>query len=173
MEKVNQVLLLLLFKNQKGKQSFIITDHDSVIIDGSGTIGTPYIHVDILAWLGEYMGIIAPGTADRTNEEGNNIHHYDSGVTSHWKQDRVDFVRWIPFTINYDGTIDSYVKLHNEVTWEIIGLDSGWFQHVFMSKYRGVRIFSNICDWLVLGDRRTNVLGEAKVNAALAEGQQF
>ena len=65
------------------------------------------------------------------------------------------------------------MELHNQVNWEIIGLDSGWFEPVFSSKYRVVRILSNICDSSVVGDDRTNVLGEAKVDAVMAEGQQY
>ena len=65
------------------------------------------------------------------------------------------------------------MELHNQVNWEIIGLDSGWFEQAFSSKYRVVRILSNICDSSVVGDDRTNVLGEAKVDAVMAEGQQY
>ena len=57
---------------------------------------------------------------------------------------------------------DDYVELHNQVNWEIIGLDSGWFELAFSSKYRVVRILSNICDSSVVEDDRTNVLGGAK-----------
>ena len=59
------------------------------------------------------------------------------------------------------------------MNWEIIGFDSGWFEQAFSSKYRVVRILSNICDSSVVGDDRTNVLGEAKVDAVMAEGQQY
>ena len=59
------------------------------------------------------------------------------------------------------------------MNWEIIGFDSGWFELAFSSKYRVVRILSNICDSSVVGDDRTNVLGEAKVDAVMAEGQQY
>jgi len=48
-------------KIQKGKQSYIFTHHDS--------IDSPYIHIDILARLGEFMGIIAPRMVDRTSKE--------------------------------------------------------------------------------------------------------
>ena len=70
------------------------------------------------------MGIIAPGTADRPNEEGNNIRHYDSGVDIALETGPSRF-RQVDTIYHVDGTIDSYVELHNEVTWEIIGLDSG------------------------------------------------
>ena len=56
---------------------------------------------------------------------------------------------------------------------EIIGLDSGWFEQAFSSKYRVVRSLSNICDSSVVGDDRTNVLDEAKIDAVMAEGQQY
>ena len=59
------------------------------------------------------------------------------------------------------------------MNWEIIGLDSGWFEQAFSPKYRVVRILSNICDSSVVGDDRTNVLVEAKVDAVMAEGQQY
>ena len=46
--------------------------------DGIDTTNdSPYTHINILARLGQYMGIIAPGTANRTNEEGKNIRLYD------------------------------------------------------------------------------------------------
>ena len=96
------------------------------------------------------MGIIAPGTADRTNEEGNNIRYYDSGVDIALETGPNRF-RQVDTIYHVDGTIGSYVEPHNEVTWEIIGLDSGWFQQVFMSKYHVARIFSYICDRSVLG----------------------
>ena len=51
------------------------------------------------------------------------------------------------------------------MNWEIIGLDNRWFEQAFSSKNRVVRILSNICDSSVVGDDRTNVLGEVKVNA--------
>ena len=51
------------------------------------------------------------------------------------------------------------------MNWEIIGLDNGWFEQAFSSKYRVVRILSNICDSSVVGDDRTNVLGEVKADA--------
>lgn len=69
--------------SQKGKQIFLITDHNwwsSTIIDGTDAMKSLCICVDILARLGEYMGIIVPGRADRTNQEGKNICHYDHGV---------------------------------------------------------------------------------------------
>ena len=66
-----------------------------------------------------------------------------------------------------------YIELYGSVNWEIIGLDSGWFEQAFSSKYRVVRILTNICDSSVVGDDRTNVLGEAKVDAVMAEGQQY
>ena len=121
-------------------------------------------------WANTWVSCIAPRTANRTNEERNNIRHYDSGVDIALETGPSRF-RQLDTIYHVDGTIDSYVELHNEVTWEIIGLDSGWFQQVFMSKYRVLRIFSNICDRSVLGDRRNNVLGEAKADAAINGGR--
>ena len=48
---------------------------------------------------------------------------------------------------------EDYVELYSEVNWEIIGLDSRWFEQAFSSKYRVVRILSNICDSSVVGER--------------------
>ena len=153
----------------KGFQSFVFTPQDSLIIDGTDTDITEweYIHVDILARFGQYMGIIAPGTANRTNVEGRNIRHYERGRTVNTNTGRNGFRQII--SVNWDD----YVQLYGTVNWEIIGLDSGWFEQAFSSKYRVVRILSNICDSSVVGDDRTNVLGEAKVDAVIAEGQQY
>ena len=123
--------------------------------------------MDILARFGQYLGIIAPGTVNRTNVEGRNIRHYERGRTVNTDTGPTGF-RQIE-TVNWDD----YVQLYNTVNWEIIGLDSGWFEQAFSSKYRVVRILSNICDSSVVGDDRTNVLGEAKVDAVMAEGQQY
>ena len=147
---------------QKGLQSFIFTPQDSLIIDGTDTIkDSPYIHIDILARLDQYLGII-----DRLNE-GKNIRHYDRGVDVNTNTGpagfrQIDYINGIP-----------YIEHHNEVNWDIIGLDSGWFEQAFSSKYRVVRILINICDSSVVGDDRTNVLGEAKFDAMMAEGQQY
>ena len=69
--------------------------------------------------------------------------------------------------------VRAYVKLHSQVNWEIIGLNSGRFEQACSSKYRVLRILSNICDSSVIGDDRKNVLGEAKVDAVIAECQQY
>ena len=147
-------------------QSFVFTPQDSLTIYGTDTdvSESTYIHIDILARLGQYMGIIAPGTANRTNEEGRNIRHYERGRNVNTATGPTGF-RQIT-SVNWDD----YVELHNPVNWEIIGLDSGWFEQAFSSKYRVVRLLSNICDSSVVGDDRTNVLGGAKVDAVMAEG---
>ena len=126
----------------KGFQSLFFTPQDSLIIDGTDTdvSQTTYIHIDILPRLGQYMGIIAPGTANRTNEEGRNIRHYERGRDDNTVTGPAGF-RQIT-SINWDD----YVELHNPVNWETIGLDSGRFEQAFSSKYRVVRILSNICD---------------------------
>ena len=153
---------------QKGLQSFVFTPPDSVIIDGTDTIkDSTYIHIDILARLGKIMRIIAPRTANRTNEEGKDIRHYDRGVDVNTDTGPAGF-RHID---TYD--VRAYVKLHSQVNWEIIGLNSGRFEQACSSKYRVVRILSNICDSSVIGDDRKNVLGEAKVDAVIAECQQY
>ena len=153
----------------KGFKSFVFTPNDSFIMDGTVTdvSESTYIHIDILAQLGQYMGIIAPGTANRTNEEGRNIRHYERGREINTDTGPAAFRQVL--NVNWDD----YVELHNPVNWKIIGLDSGWFEQAFSSKYRVVRILSNICDSSVVGDDRTNVLGEAKVDAVMAEGQQY
>ena len=156
---------------QKGLQSFIFTPHDSLIIDGTDTIRDYGIHIGILARLGEIMGIIAPRTANRTNEEGKNIRHYDRGRNVNTDTGPAGF-RQIE-TIYSPSGYEDYVELYGEVNWEIIDLDSGWFEQAFSSKYRVVQILSNTCDSSVVGHDRTNVLGEAKVDAVMAEGQQY
>ena len=48
-----------LSNTQKGLQSSIFTPHDSLIIDGTDTIpDSPYIHIDILGRLGQYLGTL-------------------------------------------------------------------------------------------------------------------
>ena len=159
-------------KTQKGLQSFISMPHDSLIIDGTDTItDSSYIHIDVLARLGQYMGIIAPGTANRTNVEGKNIRHYDRGVDIN-TDTRLAGFRQIEYSLS-KYVYEAYMELHNPVNWEIIGLDSGWFEQAFSSKLRVVRILSNICDSSVGGDDRTNLMGEAKVDAVLPEGQRY
>ena len=147
---------------QKGFQSFIFTPHDSLIIDGTDTPESSYIHILILAGLGQNLGII-----DRSLNEGKNIRHYDRGRDVNTNTGPVGF-RQIEYINN-----TPYLDLYGSVNWEIIGLDSGWFERAFSSKYRVVRNLSNICDSSVVGDDRTNVLVEAKVDAVMAEGQQY
>ena len=113
------------------------------------------------------MGIIAPRIAKRTNEEGRNIRHYERGRYVNTDTGSTGFRRIT--SVNWDD----YVELYGVVNWEIIRLDSGWFEQAFSSRYRMVRILSNNCDSSVVGDDRTNVLGEAKVDAVMAEGQQY
>ena len=146
---------------QKGFQSFIFTPHDSLIIDGTDTPESSYIHILILAGLGQNLGII-----DRSLNEGKNIRHYDRRDVN-TNTGPVGF-RQIEYINN-----TPYLDLYGSVNWEIIGLDSGWFERAFSSKYRVVRNLSNICDSSVVGDDRTNVLVEAKVDAVMAEGQQY
>ena len=102
-------------------QSFVFTPQDSLIIDGTDTdvSESTYIHIDILARLGQYMGIIAPGTANRTNEEGRNIRHYERGRNVNTATGPTGF-RQIT-SVNWDDYVDS-------------GLDSGWFEQAFSSK---------------------------------------
>ena len=148
---------------QKGLQSFIFSPQDSLIIDGTDTINdSPYTHIDILARLGQYLGII-----DWSLNEGKNIRHYDRGMDVNTNTGPAGFRQ-----IDYINDIP-YIEHGNEVNWEIIGLESGWFEQAFSPKYRVVRILSNICDSSVVGDDRVNVLGEAKVDAVMAEGQQY
>ena len=148
---------------QKGFQTFIFTNHDSVIIDGADTIpNSPYIHVDILGRLARYLGI-----SDASLNEGKNIRHYERGRDVNTNTGPAGFRQ-----IEYVNSTP-YIELYGSVNWEIIGLDSGWFEQAFSSKYRVIRLLSNICDSSVVGDDRTNVLGEAKVDAVMAEGQQY
>ena len=153
----------------KGFQSFVFTPQDSLIIDGTDTDveNSQDTSIGILARFGQYIGNIAPGTANRTNEEGRNIRHYERGRTVNTDTGPTGFRQIL--SVNRDD----YVELHNQVNSEIIGLDSGWFEHAFSSKYRVVRILSNICDSSVVGDDRTNVLGEAKLDAVATDGQQY
>ena len=147
----------------KGFQSFIFTPHDSLIIDGTDTTpNSAYIHILILALLGQYLGII-----DRLLNEGKNIRHYDRERDVNTNTGPAGF-RQIEYINNTPN-----LNLYGSVNWEIIGLDGGWFEQAFSSKYRVVRILSNICDSLVVGGDRTNVLGEATVDAVMAEGQQY
>ena len=108
---------------------------------------------------------------NRTNEEGKNIRHYERGRDVSTNTGPAGFRQSETYS-NPQGYED-YVELYSEVNWDIIGLDNGWFEQAFSSKYRVVRILTNICDSSVVGDDRTNVLGEAKVNAVMAEGQQY
>ena len=147
---------------QKGFQSFVFTPHDSLIIDGTDTPNSTYIHILIITRLCEHLGII-----DRSFIEGKNIRHYDRGRDVNTNTGPAGF-RQIENINNA-----SYLDLYGSVNWEIIGLDNGWFEQAFSSKYRVVRILTNICDSSVVGDDRTNVLGEAKVDAMMAEGQQY
>ena len=156
---------------QKGFQSFVFTSQDSLIIDGTDTAVDDGIHIGIMARLAEIMGIIAPRTVNRTNEEGKNIRHYERGRDVSTNTRPAGF-RQIETYYNASGYED-FVELYSEVNWELIGLDSGWFEHAFSSKYRVVRILTNICDSSVVGDDRTNVLGEAKVDAMRAKGQKY
>ena len=156
-------------RTQKGQQTLRFTDHGSVIIDGTDTMVTLDIYVSLHAKMAEYMGIVASGTVGRTNAEGKNIRHYDRGPDVQTGNFRA--VETIYNTQTRRFTY--YIELHNHVNWEIIGLNNGWFEQVFMANYRVVRIFSNICDSLVVGATRTNVLAEAKVDALMAEGQQY
>ena len=117
------------------------------------------------------MGIIAPKTANRTNEEGKNTRHYERGRDVNTNTGPAGFRRIE--TVSSPWGYEDYVELYSEVNWEIIGLDSGWFEQAFSSKYRVVRILSNICDSSVVGDDWTSVLGEAKVDAVMPEGQQY
>ena len=144
---------------QKGFQSFIFTPHDSLIIDGTDTPDSAYIHILILAGLGQNLGII-----DRSLNEGKNICHYDRGRDVDTSTGPAGF-RQIEYINN-----TPYLDLYGSVNWEIIGLDSGWFEQAFSSNYRVVQILSNICDSSVVRDDRTNVLVEAKVDAVMAKG---
>ena len=103
----------------------------------------------------------------RSLNEGKNIRHYERGRNVNTNTGPAGF-RQIEYINN-----TPYLELYSSVNWEIIGFDSGWFEQAFSSKYRVVRILSNICDSSVVGDDRTNVLGEAKVDAVMAEGQQY
>ena len=148
---------------QKGFQSFVFTSQDSLINDGTDTIpNSPYIHIDILGRLGQHLGII-----DRLLNEGKNSRHYESGRDVNTNTGPAGFRQ-----IEYINSTP-YIELYGSVNWEIIGLDNGCFEQAFSSKFRVVRILSNICDSSVVGDDRTNVLGEAKVDAVMAEGQQY
>ena len=117
------------------------------------------------------MGIIAPRTVNRTNEEGKNIGHYERGRDVNTNTGPAGF-RQIE-TVSGPSGFEDYVELYSAVNWEIIGLDNGWFEQAFSSKYRVVRILSNICDSSVVGDDRTNVLDEAKVDAVMAKDEQY
>ena len=110
---------------QKGFQSFVFTSQDSVIIAETDTSTDDGIHIGIMARLGEIMGIIAPRTANRTNEEGKNIRHYDRGRDVSTNTGPAGS-RQIGTYYNHRGYED-YVELCSEVNWEIIGLESGWF----------------------------------------------
>ena len=70
-------------------------------------------------------------------------------------------------TVSGPWGYEDYVELYSNVNWEIIGLENGWFEQAFWSKYRVVRILSNICDRSVVGDDRTNVLGEVPYRCLL------
>ena len=108
---------------QKGFQSFVFTSQDSLIIDGTDTTVDDNIYIGIMARLAEIMGIIAPRTANRTNEEGKNIRHYERGRDVSTNTGPAGF-RQIEIYYNPQGYED-YVELYSEVNWEIIGLDNG------------------------------------------------
>ena len=124
-----------------------------------------------MARLAEIMGIIGPRTANGTNKEGKNIRHYERGRDVSTNTGPAGF-RQIETYSNASGYED-FVELYSEVNWEIIGLDNGWFEKAFSSKYRVIQILTNIFDSSVVGDNRTNVLGVAKVDAMMVEDQQY
>lgn len=149
-----------------GSQAFKFTDHGMVIIDGTNTVDSADIYVSFHAGLAEHVGIIAPGTAHTTNIEGRNIRPIG-------RKRAIPTGRLQTFTTYLGPPNIDFVELCNQVNWEIIGLDNGWFKQVFNAKDRVVHVLSNVCDSLVIGDTRTNVLAEAKVEALQNDGQEY
>lgn len=155
-------------QHQTGKQTFEFTNHRIVLIKGNDTMDSADIYVGLNVHLAEYMGLIAPDTANTTNVEGRNSLHISRDgciVTSRFRT----FA-----TYSYVGhpNID-FLELRNQVNWEIIGLDNGWFEQVFNAKDRVVRVLNNVCESSVVGDTRTNVLAEAKVESVRNDGQEY
>ena len=96
---------------QKGFQTFFFTNHDSVIIDGTDTVpDSPYIHVDFLGRLAQYLGIV-----DRSLNEGKNIRHYERGRDVNTNTGPAGFRQ-----IEYVNSTP-YIELYGSVNWEIIG----------------------------------------------------
>ena len=160
-------------RTQRGKQSFTFTDHGTVVIDGYNTVIMPDIYVSLNANLAEHMGILAPGTTNTTNVEGRNICHF-SPLKDKTPNPTIQMGNFrTKTTVSSGSRVTDFIELCNQVNWEIIGLDNGWFEQVFNAKDRVVHVFSNVCDSSVVGDTRTNVSADAKVDASANEGQEY
>ena len=154
----------------RGLQTFTFTPDGSLTVSGDQTVNSPDVYFALHASLAEHMGLIAPGTAHVTNLEGRHIRAVSRGHANlPWKTEGV----LNPFReVEYvDAT--AYILYRNQVEWHIIGLNDGWFEHVFNTKLHVLRILSNVCDSSVVGDVRTNVLAEALVNTAEKTGQDY
>ena len=137
---------------------------------------TPDIYVSLHANLAEHMGILAPGTANMTNVEGRNICHFNPSKDDDAPNPTIQTGNFRTMETIYNTQTQQFtyfIELRNQVNWEIIGLDNGWFEQVFNAKDQVVRVFSNVCDSTVVGDTYTNVLAEAKVDASTNEGQEY
>ena len=114
-----------------GKQEFEFTNHCTVLIKGDRMIDSGEIYVGLNVHLAEHMGIIAPGTTNTTNVEGRNIRHIS-------RSGRIVTSGFRIFTRYYVTTPQAldFLELHNQVDWEIIRVDNGWFEQVFNAKDR-------------------------------------
>ena len=75
------------------------------------------------------------------------------------------------------GSIDptdlfKMVRLSAQVTWEIMNLNTGWFEATFTPETKTMRVFSNVGESRLVGNQRVDLLREVRMDED-KEGQQY
>lgn len=70
------------------------------------------------------------------------------------------------------GTQTQVVKLNALVRWEIMNMNTGWFESTFLPESKTLRVYSNVCDSRLVGNQRVDVLRELRMEGG-RRGQQY
>lgn len=71
-----------------------------------------------------------------------------------------------------DGVATDVVKLNALVRWEIMNMNTGWFESTFLPEAKTLRVYSNACESRLVGNQRVDVLRELRMDGN-RRGQQY
>ena len=71
-----------------------------------------------------------------------------------------------------NGDTHKWCTLKAHVRWEIMNMNSGWFESTFLPESKTLRVYSNVGESRLVGNQRVDLLREVRLDG-LQQGQQY